>query len=201
MTDSRTKSNGVPIFSLEAAPSRSRCWDLHGTDAQQPGDRAAPGPYLLGILATVVDKVASDFVFGPFGTPGRPRGLMTISIIHQLDSAKLLSAICQENWLAYLLLWQNAGWNPESLIDFVDRLRPLTYRNDLDEDFIQSVTSEYLHKYIADLYTKQGFRTVKRSDVNDFLDIVQRQYSQCDAVLLPAKDAVSRLQVLSQAKE
>lgn len=191
----------MPAFSSEAVPSCSICWDLQCTDAQQAADRAVPGPYLLGVLVTVVDKVASDFVFGPYGTPGKPRGLMTISIIDQLDSAKLLSAVCQENWLAFLLLWQNAGWNPDSLVDFVDRLRPLTYWNDLDEDFIQSVTSEYLHKYIADLYTKQGFRTVKRSNVNDFLNIVQRQYSHCDAVLLPAKDAVSRLQMLSQAKE
>ena len=65
----------------------------------------------------------------------------------------------------------------------------------MDEDFICSVTRDYLHGYIADLYTKQGF-AMMRSDVEDFLDIVHHQYSQCDVVLPPAKDAVSRLQVL-----
>lgn len=41
---------------------------------------------------------------------------------------------------------------------------------------------------------------VLRSDVEDFLDIVHQQYSQRDAVLLPAEDAVSRLQVLIQTQ-
>ena len=37
---------------------------------------------------------------------------------------------------------------------------------------------------------------VMRSDVEEFLDIVHNQYSQSDAVLLPPKDAVSRLRAL-----
>lgn len=85
-------------------------------------------------------------------------------------------------------------------MDFVTTIRPLQYRNDLDEDFICSVTRDYLHDYIADLYTKEGFVMVMRSEVEDFLDIVHHQYSQCDAVLLPAEDAVSRLQAAIQAQ-
>ena len=159
-----------------------------------------PGPYLLGALVSVVDDVVSDFVFGPNGTPGRPEGLMTISIINKLHIAKLLSSACQERWLLFLQLWQNAGWDSISLLEFASTLRPLQYRNDLDEAFMQSVTREYLHGFIADLYAKQGFAMVMRSDVEEFLDIVHKQYSQADAVLLPAEDAVNRLQMLFRAK-
>ena len=59
---------------------------------------------------------------------------------------------------------------------------------------------DYLHNYIADLYTKAGFPMVMRSDADDFLDVVHHRFSQRDAVLLPAKDAVSRLQVLIQTQ-
>lgn len=102
--------------------------------------------------------------------------------------------------MAFLQIWQNAGWSPNSLVDFVTTLTSLQNRNDSDEDFICSVTRDHLHNYIADLYTKEGFVMVLRSDVEDFLDIVHQQYSQRDAVLLPAEDAVSRLQVLIQTQ-
>ncbi len=192
--DRCASSTSLPIGVLNGDPSPSIWLELQSAATQQYGKR--PGQYLLGVLVTVVDDVASDFVYGPRGTIGRPPGLMTLSIIDELHSVKLLSSVCEERWLAFLQIWQNAGWSPTSLVDFVTTLRPLQYRNDLDESFICGVTRDYLHGYIADLYTKQGFAMVMRSDVEDFLDIVHHQYSQCDAVLLPAKDAVSRLQVL-----
>lgn len=196
LIDRCANSTSLLIDILEGIPLPSICLELQSAATQQYENKAMPGKYLLGVLVTVVDEVAGDFVFGPHGTIGRPQGLMTLSIIDKLHSAKLLSSVCEERWLAFLQIWQNAGWSPTSLVDFVSTLRPLQYRNDLDESFICSVTRDYLHGYIADLYTKRGFAMVMRSDVEDFLDIVHHRYSQCDAVLLPAKDAVSRLQVL-----
>lgn len=55
-----------------------------------------PSKYSVGVLVTVVDEVAGDFVFGPHGTIGRPQGLMTGSVNDKLHSAKLLSSVCQE---------------------------------------------------------------------------------------------------------
>jgi len=133
------------------------CLELLSTDGQQSGNMALPDKYLLGILVTVVDEVASDFVYGPIGTAGRPGGLRTISIVDKLHSAKLLTVACQGRWLAFLDLWQTAGWDPSSIVEFADTLRPLQYRNDLDEGFIQSVAKDYPYTYIADLSTKQGF--------------------------------------------
>jgi len=37
---------------------------------------------------------------------------------------------------------------------------------------------------------------VMRNDVEDFLEVMHQRFSQCDAVLLPAKDAVSSLQIV-----
>ncbi|DBA81503.1 TPA: hypothetical protein ACH3X1_007279 [Trebouxia sp. C0004] len=91
---------------------------------------------ICGVLVTVVDEAAGDFVFGPHGTIGRPQGLMTPSIIDKIHSAKLLSSACEKRWLAFPQIWRSAGWSPTSLVDFVSRLRPLQYRNDLDENFI-----------------------------------------------------------------
>ena len=194
--DRCASSTSVPIGVMDS-DSSSIIW----LDLQSPPTLGKkPGSYLLGVLVTVVDDVASDFVYGPHGTIGRPPGLLTLSIIDELHSCKLLNSDCEERWVAFLQIWQNAGWSPNSLVDFVTTLTPLQNRNDSDEDFICSLTRDHPHNYIADLYTKEGFVMVLRSDVEDFLDIVHQQYSQRDAVLLPAEDAVSRLQVLIQTQ-
>lgn len=158
--------------------------DKHGRAAQ-------PGTYLLGVLVTVVDEAAGNVVFGPHDSIGRPGGVITTAVIDELDRAKLLSECCRKKWLTLLQPWHAAGWDSTSLSQFADVLRPLQYRNDLDEAFIRSVSKSYLQKYIGDLFTKQGFAMVERSDVEEFLDIVHRLYSQRDAVLLPAEDAAS----------
>ena len=147
---------------------------------------------MLGILVTVVDEAAADFVFGLHDSIDRPGGLITVSGIEKLDSVKLLSDSCQKRWLQFLEPWHAAGWDANSLAQFANTLRPLQHRNDLDEAYIQSVDRVYLQKYIADLSTKQGFAMANCSDVEDFLDIVHRLYSQDDAVLMTAKDSTGR---------
>ena len=134
----RCASTSLSIGVLDSDPSLSIWLELRSAATPQYGEK--PGKYVLGVLVTIVDDVASDFVYGPLGTSCRPQGLMTISMIDKLHSAKLLSSVCKERWLAFLQIWQNAGWSPTGLVDFVTALRPLQYRNDLDEDFICSVT-------------------------------------------------------------
>lgn len=199
IADNRSYGSGTTIqddFFPEGMtwmPLCSICLQPQCTDSEKSANRAQPGAYLLGVLVTVVDEVAGQFVFRPYGTPGRIQGPMTLTIMDKLNKAKLLTAACQERWLTLLGLWQKVGWESDSLVDFADTLRPLQYRDDLDEDFILSVTKEYLIQYIADLYTKQGFVMVMRSDVEDFVDIVDQHFSHSGAILRPADDAVNRL--------
>ncbi len=165
--------------------------EVHCT--QQSGFGTLTTAPLLGILVTVVDEVASDFVFGSYGTAGRPKGVMDVSLIHSLDRAKQLTSPCQSRWLIFLQRWQAAGWDVTSLVEFAYTLRPLQYRVDVDEQFVRGVTKELLHHCIDELYTLQGFTKVMRSDLEDFLDIVHSQFSRPGAVLLPAIDAAKRL--------
>lgn len=191
ITDMYSHSSGTPALfqghlitdSPRAGPERA--------SVQQRAKVAQPGTYLLGILVYVVDEVAAEFVFGPCDSITRPGGL-TLSAINMLDSVKLLSDSCQKRWVTFLEPWHAAGWNATSLSEFADTLRPLHYRNDLDEAYIRNVSKTDLRTYIADLFTKQGFAMVNRSDVEEFLDVVHRLYSQHDAVLLPAQDAAVR---------
>lgn len=170
----------------------SPCLIFQRASMQQRRKAAQPGTYLLGLLVTVVDEVAGDFVFGPCDSDDIPGGLATVSAIDKLDSVKLLSDSCQKRWVTFLEPWHAAGWDATSLSDFANTLRPLCYRNDIDQAYVRSVSRDYLQKYIADLFTKQGFAMVDRYDAEDFLDIVHRLYSQHDAVLLLAQDAASR---------
>ena len=140
---------------------------------------------LLGVLVSVVDEVASNFVFGPYGTAGRPKGVLDISIMHSLLSARPSGSACKERWLIFLQQWKNAGWDVDSLIDFADTVRPLQYRDDLDDEYIDGLTKDDLLKCIAELYSKQVFTMVKQCDVEAFIEIVHSHFSKPDAVLLP----------------
>ena len=54
---------------------------------------------LLGMLVAVVDNAASDFVYGPLGTPGRPGGVMDVSFLSSMASGHLLSADGHKMWI------------------------------------------------------------------------------------------------------
>ena len=191
ITDSCLNGSSTRCFAWENIACGSSQLELqHASMRRRRAEQ--PGTYLLGILVTVMDEAASDFVFGPHDSVDRPGDLITVSGIEMLDSVKLLNDSCQKRWLTFLDPWHAAGWDATSLSDFTKTLRPLQHRNDLDEAYIWSISRSYLQKYIADLFTKQGFAMVNRCDVEEFLDIVHRLYSQRDAVLLPAKDAKSR---------
>lgn len=43
---------------------------------------------LLGMLVAVVDDAASDFVYTPPGTPGRPDGMMDVSFLASMASGE-----------------------------------------------------------------------------------------------------------------
>lgn len=129
LIDRCASSTSLPVGVPEAVPWVLWVWlELQSIATQQNGKML--GTYLLGVLATIVDDVLSDFVHGPHGTIGRPPGLMTLSIVEKLHSCKLLSSVCEERWLSFLQIWQKAGWSRTSLVDSVTTLRPLQYRND-----------------------------------------------------------------------
>lgn len=129
LIDRCASSTSLPVGVPEAVPWVPWVWlELQSIAIQQNG--RMPGSCLLKVLVTVVDDVVSDFVHGPHGTIGRPPGLMTLSIVDELHSCKLLSSVCEETWLSFLQIWQKAGWSRTSLVDFVTTLRPLQYRND-----------------------------------------------------------------------
>ena len=144
---------------------------------------------LLGILVSVVDEVASNFVFGPYGTAGRPKGVLDISLIHEMASSYRykLDPACQHRWCMFVQQWQDAGWAASSLIEFADALRPLQYRpwDDEDDAYVDAITKEDLLKHVQALYDKRMFILAKQCDVEDFVKVVDRHFSQPGAVLVP----------------
>ncbi|KAL0041558.1 hypothetical protein WJX79_007369 [Trebouxia sp. C0005] len=139
ITGMYSHSSGTPASLKVHLVSCSPCMGFEGASVQQRAKVAQPGIYLLGILVYVVDEVAAEFVFGPCDSIARPGGLVTVSAINKLDSVKLLSDSCQKRWVTFLEPWHAVGWNATSLSEFADTLRPLQYRNDLDQAYIRSV--------------------------------------------------------------
>ena len=149
---------------------------------------------MLGMLVAVADDAASDFVFGPHGTSGRPDGVPDIGLLSDLDSSGLLGSDGHNRWTQFLHVWQSAGWSLQTLLQVADKLRPLQYGSALEMADLVGVKAEQLNSCIAE-YRLQNSEThnLAADKLTDFLAIIQQNFSQYDSVLLLAEDAVQRL--------
>ena len=185
------------IASESTSDSTHTTWPHYtGTlsDTQSEDDAAFD---LLGMLVAVVDDAASDFVYGPPGTPGRPGGMMDVSFPASMASGSLLSADGKKRWMQFLHVWQTAGWSLQALLQVTDELRPLQYGSDLEMADLASVQATQLTSCIAKYGDQAQEQTIDR--LTEFLAVVQRHFSQRNAVLLPAEDALARLSLIQLA--
>ena len=104
----------------------------------------------LGMLVAVVDNAATDFVFGPCGSAGRPDGVLDIELLASADMSGMLSAEGHAKWMQFLGVWALAGWSMEVLLQVTDELRPLQYGSNLEEHDLADVSSEQLDACIIE---------------------------------------------------
>ena len=146
----RCQGEVVHGIASESPPDGTHtAWPHHrGTvsDAESEDDTAFD---LLGMLVAVVDDVASDFVYGPDDTSGRPGGVMDVSFLSSMASGHLLSADGHKRWLQFLHVWQDAGWSLQALLQVTDELRPWQYGSDLEMADLASVQAAQLDSCIA----------------------------------------------------
>ncbi len=149
------------------------------------------------MVVAVVDDAASDFIYGPPGTPGRPGGMMDVSFLASMASGRLLSAGGHKRWMQFLHVWQTAGWNLQAILQVTDELRTLQYGSDLEMAELASVQAKQLTCCIAKYCDQAEEQTIDR--LSEFLAVVQRHFSQRNAVLLQAEDALARLSLIQLA--
>ena len=142
------------------------------------------------MLVAVVDDAASDFVYGPLGTPGRPDGVLDVAALASMDSGNLLGADDHNRWMQFLHVWQSAGWTSKALVQVTEELTPFQYGSDLELADLEGVQVEQLNCCIAKYceIREQGCQKL-----TDFLAVIQANFSQRDSVLLLADDALARL--------
>ena len=57
---------------------------------------------LLGVMAGLLDDIASIHVFGDYGSKGRPKGVITLNVIHDMEQHQRLSSSSKHRWHQYL---------------------------------------------------------------------------------------------------
>lgn len=80
---------------------------------------------LLGVMAGAIDRIASTHCFGSYGSKNRPRGLILLSIIQDVEKQQRLSSASEHRWHQFLEVWHTAGWGCFDVILMVDELSPL----------------------------------------------------------------------------
>ena len=143
----------------------------------------------LGMLAAVVDDAAIDFVLGPCGSKNRPDGMLDIEYLHNADRAGWLSNEEKIRWSKFVQIWAQAGFELQRLLLITCQLRCLQYGSDLDLADLPSVRREQLDDCLAEYC-----ETKEEADMlRDFVDFVHVNFSQAQAVLLPADNVQQHL--------
>ena len=149
---------------------------------------------LLGVMAALLDQIASTHVFGNYGSKGRPRGLVTLRVIHDMEQHQRLSSSSKHSWHQFLQVWREAGWGRLHVLVMIDELRPLLWQSPQSEDHIASINAQQLAVYCAQYSRHQGPRQLElQKSLLSFLDVVQNHFSAPSAVLMPAQDIYTRL--------
>lgn len=149
---------------------------------------------LLGVMARLVDQIASTHVFGNLGSKGRPRGLVTMSVIHDMEQHQRLSSSSKHSWHQFLQVWREAGWGRFDVLVMVDELRPLLWQHPQYEAYVASINAKQLAVYCAQYSSRQGHRQLElQKSLLSFLDVVQNRFSSPNAVLMPAQGVYTRL--------
>ena len=78
-------------------------------------------------MASLLDDIAVDCMFGGNGTLGRSTMCITLYNTCRMDVSNYLGKSQSHRWLQSLQLWKIAGWNCSDVILLAEESRPLQY--------------------------------------------------------------------------
>ena len=131
----------------------------------------------LGVVASLLDTIASKYVFGPMYTIGRPRGYLTLDTICELDEYKVLSTVQHNRWLQFVQVWRTAGWSRADLVLLTKEMRPLQYGHPQSQAPTAKVGAEQMLKCSSSYGNSQGHRRFKlKESLIRFLNVVQQNF-------------------------
>ena len=139
----------------------------------------------LGLLVSVVDVVADEYVFEACGGDDRPKLMCTLDMIHDIDSFNGLTPASQAKWQNILKVWQEAGWNWDRLSGLADELRPLQYDSGIRFEHAQHVTAQQLSQCATEFCRAAGWSKGMQEELQDFVRVVQQNFSDPASILVP----------------
>ena len=149
---------------------------------------------LLGVTAVLLDRIASDYVLGPYGSKHRPRGRITLNTIEDMEQCADLNESSAYKWQQFLQVWEDAGWKRWDLLAMADELRLLLFGRPQTEELIASIDAKQMAVYSSKYSSRQEYRHIAlQKALLAFVDVLQKQFSSPSAVLLPAADVFTRL--------
>lgn len=148
---------------------------------------------LLGAMASLLDHIASQHVFGAIGTVGRPRGYITLYTICTMDDDKILDK-SQHRWMQFLQIWKSEGWGCSDVVLLTEELRRLQYGQPQILAQIARVDAKMMLGCISRYGNSQWHRRFKLKDsLIRFLNVLQQNFSSPKTVLLCDPSVYARL--------
>jgi len=83
---------------------------------------------LLGEAIIILDNIVADYVFGPYGCQGRPRGRISISHIADMELYHELTPECLSRWRRIASLWDRHRWTVSDVRNVGQTLQDIRYQ-------------------------------------------------------------------------
>lgn len=103
---------------------------------------------LLGEAIIVLDNIVADYVFGPYGSQGRPRGWLSITHIDDMEMSHELQHECLDRWKCITMLWARHHWTVNDVKVIGWTLRDIRFQPAHWPDDISNVSAATIASYV-----------------------------------------------------
>ncbi len=156
---------------------------------------------LLGEAIIVLDNIVADYVFGPYGSQGRPRGRLSITHIDDMEMSHELGHECLDRWKRITILWARHHWTVSDVKTVGWTLRDIRFQPAHRPDDISDVSAVTIASYVPACCHHLGLTDPQLScvvqDIYSFIDLLKTEFTSNDHVLVQAHDLFDRLNALN----
>ena len=103
---------------------------------------------LLGEAIIVLDNIVADYVFGPYGSQGRPRGRLSITHIDSMATSHELQQDCLDRWKRITMLWARHDWTVSDIKTVGSALRDIRFQPAHRPDDVSDVSAVTIASYV-----------------------------------------------------
>ena len=151
---------------------------------------------LVGEVIILTDDIAADHVFGPYNSPGRPAGRLSITHINWLyrRNDPVMTPDCKTRWRQFVKVWDQAGWPINDVITVGKNFRDLRYEKAHLPEECKRVSADQLLSYVPRCCAAMGLEFAGFAPhMCNFITTFRDSFTSAENALVAAGDVLDKL--------